>query len=150
MPDAATQTDDQTNEAVNAIEHKLKHEAIQYVHGTHPGPPSTEMLRWLAKNDVPKEALVPIIAFADLTEAEEKQMAAMRKENLARLLRLRELGKEERLKSDARIDMMLEREARVSIFLGMILSSLTRRGGKDPAPVVSDLLKCALSVNTAA
>ncbi|KAJ7666308.1 hypothetical protein B0H17DRAFT_1143188 [Mycena rosella] len=103
MPDAATQTDDQTNEAVNAIEHKLKHEAIQYVHGTHPGPPSTEMLRWLAKNDVPKEALVPIIAFADLTEAEEKQMAAMCKENLARLLRLRELGKEERLKRWPRV-----------------------------------------------
>ena len=59
------------------------------------------MLRWLAANNV-KETIVPVVrvgvGLTDLSEAEQEQLAAMRKESVEKLLRQRDAGKEERAK----------------------------------------------------
>ncbi|KAJ6452903.1 hypothetical protein DFH09DRAFT_1351460 [Mycena vulgaris] len=92
MPDAATQTE---QAELDELEREFKREAIIYVEGKPTNPPSAAMLSWLTKNLVPAKPLPESLA---RTEEEKLDLARLRQESVAELMRLRELGKENREK----------------------------------------------------
>ncbi|KAJ7112826.1 hypothetical protein C8R43DRAFT_1138744 [Mycena crocata] len=92
MPDAATQTESQTEgsaASAASLEHRFKREVLDFVEGRG-GEPSSEVLQWLGRQLIPAKEHPN-----DVKELESEVMRKIRKEHVEYALRCRE-GWEER------------------------------------------------------